>query len=177
VHDDHVDRARLYLWTAATNGPIVHPPGDIWVWKTVVEWYQQRKAPDSSTRALWQSYQQSSITKQKELAKEMMDLALRSILVHTWKGYLTCRKIFRHGADGFTSPPEEGVLRVFIAPTNPSPSTVFEPANLGSNSKHANHRSTEVTECKEWIQGIKNSSSCKVRVHSRVWTCKSEQEK
>jgi hypothetical protein len=27
-----VDGARLCLWTAATNGSIVHPPGDIWVW-------------------------------------------------------------------------------------------------------------------------------------------------
>jgi hypothetical protein len=23
---------RICLWTAVTNGPIVHPPGDIWVW-------------------------------------------------------------------------------------------------------------------------------------------------
>jgi hypothetical protein len=30
---DHVDGVRLRLWTAATNGPIVHPPGDIWAWE------------------------------------------------------------------------------------------------------------------------------------------------
>jgi hypothetical protein len=30
---DHVDGVRLYLWTAATNGPTVHPPGDIWAWE------------------------------------------------------------------------------------------------------------------------------------------------
>jgi hypothetical protein len=29
-------------------------------------------------------------------------------------GYFTCRKA-RHGTDGFTSPPKEGVLRIFFA--------------------------------------------------------------
>jgi hypothetical protein len=51
--DDDVDPARLSLWTAATNGPIVHSPGDIWAWRNTVEWYRQSKT-DSSTRALWQ---------------------------------------------------------------------------------------------------------------------------
>jgi hypothetical protein len=31
------------------------------------------------------------------------------------------------------------VLRIFIALKNPSPSAWFEPANLGSNDKDANH--------------------------------------
>jgi hypothetical protein len=35
-------------------------------------------------------------------------------------------------ADVFTSPPKEGVLRIFIAPKNRSPSV-----NLGSNGKQA----------------------------------------
>jgi hypothetical protein len=38
---------------------------------------------------------------------------------------------------------KEGVLRTFIALKSPSPSTGFEPANLGSNSKKANHFTTE----------------------------------
>jgi hypothetical protein len=25
----HVDGMKLYLWTSATNGPIVHPPADM----------------------------------------------------------------------------------------------------------------------------------------------------
>jgi hypothetical protein len=29
--------------------------------------------------------------------------------------FFTCRKILRYGADGFTSPQKEGVLRIFIA--------------------------------------------------------------
>jgi hypothetical protein len=44
----------------------------------------------------------------------------------------------RHEADGVTSPPKEGVLRIFL-----SPSAGFEPANLGSNVKHRNDFTTE----------------------------------
>jgi hypothetical protein len=36
------------------------------------------------------------VAKQDELAKEMMNLALRSIFVHTPKGSFTCGKILRH---------------------------------------------------------------------------------
>jgi hypothetical protein len=42
----------------------------------------------------------------------------------------------RHGNDGFTSPPKEVVLRIFITLKNPSTSVGIEPANLG---EHANH--------------------------------------
>jgi hypothetical protein len=49
----------------------------------------------------------------------------------------------RHGTDGFTSPPKEVVLRIFITLQNPSSSAGVEPANLGSSGKHANHYTTE----------------------------------
>jgi hypothetical protein len=39
----------------------------------------------------------------------------------------------RHGTDGFTSPPKEVVLRIFIT------SVGIEPAKLGSSGEHANH--------------------------------------
>jgi hypothetical protein len=29
----NVDGVRLCLWTAASNGPIVYPAGDIWIWR------------------------------------------------------------------------------------------------------------------------------------------------
>jgi len=41
----------------------------------------------------------------------------------------------RHGTDDFTSPPKEGVLRIFSAG--------FEPAILGTRGQHANHKTTE----------------------------------
>jgi len=40
------DGVRLCLWTAATNGPTVHPPGDMWVWRAMVEWYWQEKTEE-----------------------------------------------------------------------------------------------------------------------------------
>ena len=45
-----------------------------------------------------------------------------------------------HGTDGFTSPPKEGVLRIFFALTNPTASVGFEPANLGTKGQHATSR-------------------------------------
>jgi hypothetical protein len=44
-HHNHVDGMTIRLWTAAINGPIVHPPGDIWGRRTMVEWYRQQKLP------------------------------------------------------------------------------------------------------------------------------------
>ena len=46
----------------------------------------------------------------------------------------------RHGTDGFTSPPKEGVLRIFFALKNPTASAGFEPANLGTKDQHATSR-------------------------------------
>ena len=46
----------------------------------------------------------------------------------------------RHGTDGFTSPPNEGVLRIFFALKIPTASAVFEPANLGTKGQHATPR-------------------------------------
>jgi hypothetical protein len=54
-------------------------------------------------------------------------------------GFLTCHKILRHGTSDFTSHPEKGVLRIFIALKNPYSSAGFEPANLGSNGKYDNN--------------------------------------
>jgi hypothetical protein len=37
----------------------------------------------------------------------------------------------QHGTHGFTSPPKEGVLRIFFPLKNPTALARFEPANLG----------------------------------------------
>jgi hypothetical protein len=115
-HYHHVDEVRLRLWTAATSGPIIPPPGDIWVWRTVVKWYRQGKTPDSSTRALWKSCQHSHLVeKQEELANEIMNLALRSVffilrrvLWHAVKccdmGLTTLRSLRRKACCGILSP-------------------------------------------------------------------------
>jgi hypothetical protein len=44
----------------------------------------------------------------------------------------------RHGTDGFTFHPKEGVPRIFCL-KNPTTPAGFEPANLGTRGQHANH--------------------------------------
>jgi hypothetical protein len=44
----------------------------------------------------------------------------------------------RHGTDGFTSSPKEGMLWIIFAPKNPTVSAGFEPAILGTRGQHAN---------------------------------------
>jgi hypothetical protein len=78
-------------------------------------------------------------SKEEEWAKRMINLASRSSCVRTCKWFCTCRKIFRHEADGFTSPSKEGVLRIFTALKNPSFRPGLNLRTLGSNGKHANH--------------------------------------
>ena len=46
----------------------------------------------------------------------------------------------RHGTDGFTSPPKEGVLRIFSPWKIPTALAGFEPANLGTKGQHATSR-------------------------------------
>jgi hypothetical protein len=83
--DDHIDRVRLYLRNAATNGSIVHPPGDIWAWRTIVEWDQKGKTPDLSTRALWQSYK-SPTSKARGTGEENHEFGLAQYICSYFKG-------------------------------------------------------------------------------------------
>jgi len=46
----------------------------------------------------------------------------------------------RHGTDGFTSPPKEGMLRIFFALKIRRLSAGCEPANLGTKGQHATSR-------------------------------------
>jgi hypothetical protein len=89
------------------------------------------KTPDLSTRALYQSYQQSFGSKQKQRAKGMMNLSLLSIFISTCNWFFTCRKTLQHGASGFTSPHMEGVLQIFIVLKIPSPWPGLNPRTLG----------------------------------------------
>jgi hypothetical protein len=146
--DDHANGVRLRLWTAAINGPIVHPSGDIWVRRTVVEWYRQKKTPDSSTRALWWTSRDIWLEAGGMLERNE-NLALQSISVHTCKWFFTCRKILWHGAGVWTFLPKEVVLQTIIALKNPISSAGYQPANFGSNGKHSKHYTIDATKPKE----------------------------
>jgi hypothetical protein len=54
-----------------------------------------------------------------------------SIFVHTMQVSLTCRKLLRHGAGDFTSPPKKGVLKIFIALKIHRPRPGLNPRTLG----------------------------------------------
>jgi hypothetical protein len=105
------------------------------------------ETPDSSTRALWQCYQQSHIVANKdELGEGNDEFGQTKYFCSYFQVIFISSKILRHRTDGFTSPPKEVVLRIFIALKNRSSSAGFEPANLGSNGKHANHETSEATK-------------------------------
>jgi hypothetical protein len=60
---------------------------------------------------------QRSLAKQTPCSgtgRNVLEFTRRSIC-HSPQGSLTCPKILRHGADGFTPPPKEVVLLIFIA--------------------------------------------------------------
>jgi hypothetical protein len=77
------------------------------------------------------------VAQQDELAKEITNFAFRSI------SFILRGVADATWADGFTSPPKEGVLRIIIAFKNPSLAAGFECVNFGSNDKHTNHYTTE----------------------------------
>jgi hypothetical protein len=74
----------------------------------------------------------------------------------------------RHGTDGFTSPPKEGVLRIF-RPKNPMDSAVFEPANLGTKAQHATSRTPKPLDVSKYI--FLKISSLTLKVLSDVLKC------
>jgi hypothetical protein len=135
---------RLCLRTAATNGPIVHPPADMWAWRSMVV---MMSAADNAWLVRPSSLavvpaETSGASRRNGRRSENFAYQYLKYL----KGSLTCRKISRHRTSGFTSQPKEGVLWIFIA------SAVFEPATLGSSGRHTKHYTTEATICArtEW---------------------------
>jgi hypothetical protein len=99
-------------------------------------WCRLGLTPNLSTRALWQPplAPGGPVIRGMSEAIGRMDEG-NEYLVYTspwdFRRSLRCRKILRHGTSGFTSHPKEGVLRIFIALKNPSPSPGSNPRPLG----------------------------------------------
>jgi hypothetical protein len=113
--DDHVNGVRLCLWTAAANRPNVHFPGDIWAW-----WTGGMMLTEENSWFIYQSSlatvpAESSGSKQEELVKGMMNLALQSVFIYTCEWFFMCHKILWHGVSSFTSPPGKACCR-FLSP-------------------------------------------------------------
>jgi hypothetical protein len=98
-------------------------PWSWWWW-----WCRLGITPDSSTRALWQSYQQRHVRQVGGMDEGVRILFIRYL--RYLKGFLTRRKIIWHRNSGFTSHPKESVLRIFIAHVNPSPRPGLNPLPL-----------------------------------------------
>ena len=71
-------------------------------------------------------------------AKNVPLFCLNADLHVTFRDLLHVVKL-RHVTDGFTSPPKEGVLRIF-RPKNPTASAGCKPGNLGTRGQHATAR-------------------------------------
>jgi hypothetical protein len=96
-------------------------PGDI------VYDYGEPRWNDTNRGDFWfvhQSFleipQTPSGSKTRVTADGKVEFCLMKYLFHISKGSLTCCKIVLQGADGFTSPPKEGIMRILIALKNPS---------------------------------------------------------
>jgi hypothetical protein len=112
---------RPRLWTSATNGHFVYPLGDKWAWRIMVDdvdWGTLLILPPERSLSIL-PVQPSSCKMERIWAKEMIDVAYEIFLSYS-KTSLTCRKILRHGAFCFTSPPKKVLLRIFIAFKTPS---------------------------------------------------------
>jgi hypothetical protein len=120
---------RLCVRTVATNGPIVHLPGDRWAWSAMV---MMMRAGNYS----WLVHQSSLAVLPAETSGACRRNGRSSENFHYQylkylKVSLTCRKILLHGTSGFTSHPKENVLRIFIALKNPSSRPGLNPRHLG----------------------------------------------
>ena len=95
--------------------------------------------PNFATRRLHVSPRESTQRRKVELwAKNVREFCLNVDFHVTFMDLLHAVKL-RHGTDGFSSPPKEGVLRIF-RPKNPTTSAGYEPANLGTKGQHATSR-------------------------------------
>jgi hypothetical protein len=138
--NDDVNGARLRLWTAATNMPTVYPPGYVWPWRIMVEWYRQGTTPDSSTRTFWQTYLQRHIIASRRIGRRKLwiwpcevffPICLQVMFYMPWNLATLGFRLY------FVS---EGRRAVYLhCPLIFIPSVGFQHANLGSNDNHTNN--------------------------------------
>jgi hypothetical protein len=100
--------------------------------------------------------------------------ASRSSFVHISKGLLTHRKILRHGADSFTSPPKEGVLRILssLKIHCPRPRWTREIVFSGKHASRCTSEDETQSSCLYNWTNAKNHTNN--RVDCALWTDHSE---
>jgi hypothetical protein len=123
------DFVRICLRTAVTNGSIVHPTGDMRAWRSMVIMML-------AGNNFWLVHQSSLTVLPTDTSGASRGNGQRGEnFAYQYpkylKGFLTCRKILRHGTSSFTSHPKEGVLRIYIAIKNPPPRLGLNPRPSG----------------------------------------------
>jgi hypothetical protein len=76
------------------------------------------------------------------MGEEMADSVLRTNATSTVsvRIFYMPHSYYMGQTDGFTSPPKEGMLWIFMTlQKNPTASAGYESANLGTRGQHANH--------------------------------------
>jgi hypothetical protein len=99
------------IWEHSTDGLRLY-----WILATVTEWHLSKRPMQCchyviycmshlsfNNRSLWLQ-QRHLVSKRAEIERQMSAEICLLVSLPCLKGLLTCRKILRHGADGFTSP-------------------------------------------------------------------------
>jgi hypothetical protein len=146
----------LFLWTAATNGPVDYPSCDIWAWRSIVEWNRQGKliSPPELSGAATSTHLVAS----RKNGRRKLWIWHCEIL------------LFIHQVLFFYMPYVVGTTALlpfrrkascgFISHLKSITKAGFEPANLVSSGKHANHYTTEATRerftsTQKWYEIVK----------------------
>jgi hypothetical protein len=123
-NDDHVYGVRLRLWTAATNGPIVHPLDDTWAWRTIVDWCRRRITP-------WQSYRRSHQVANRRNGRREWWIWPCEVFLFIFASYFAAKSYVMRPTTLLPPTLKEVVLRTFIAFENPWLRLGLNPRSLG----------------------------------------------
>jgi hypothetical protein len=119
-------------------------------------------------KTLWQSYQQSHLVANREDMGGGNYGFFYEILLFIFAKYFSCHKILRQGTSGFTSPPNKGLLWIFIALKNPSPRQGFKPRTLDQMaSTLLYNRSDYMKSC--FFVYLTTSHELQKSIHSEGW--------
>jgi hypothetical protein len=112
--------------------------------RTMVEWCRQRETPDSSTRALWQTYHQSHLVASTRNGQSVWWICPFEVFLFILAGDFVCGvKPNDMGSPALLLFRRKAYCGVYYRPWKSIAEAGFEPAKLGSIGKHDNHYTTE----------------------------------
>jgi hypothetical protein len=91
-YGDRIDGARLRLWTAASNGPLVHAPDHTWAWRTMVEWYWQGKPLIRPTELSGNPANSHLVARQEVLSEESYEFCQTKYFCSCFQGIFNISK-------------------------------------------------------------------------------------